>query len=413
MIEFVILASLICGIALVAITRPLWRSSAGTQMASAGTADIEVYKDQLEELSREIERGAISDAEAEPTRIELSRRLLAADAAAQTETSRAPKTASTMLIVAIALGTLGGGAALYSVIGAPGYKDAPLAGRFNPQDRMTQAEAEADVAPLVEAEATVPEGRDAELIEQLREVLANNPEDPRGYALLASSMARYGEFAEARAAQERVVALTGDAAPGSAYAALAEYMILAARGYISPQADQVLSEALRRDPNLSQARFYSGVSLSENGRPDLALGIWARLYAEAPPDAPWRSLVAAQAAAVSSQNGLPLPPAFTAASRAAGPSAPGPTAEDMEAAAEMTPEDREAMIRGMVDGLSQRLATEGGSVTEWARLISALGVLGETQRAAAIYSEAQSVFAADPEAMGIIEQAGKSAGLTQ
>ena len=35
----------------------------------------------------------------------------------------------------------------------------------------------------------------------------------------------------------------------------------------------------------------------------------------------------------------------------------------------------------MVNQLSERLASEGGSPEEWARLIAALGVLGEGQRA--------------------------------
>ena len=71
------------------------------------------------------------------------------------------------------------------------------------------------------------------------------------------------------------------------------------------------------------------------------------------------------------------------------------------------------MIQGMVAQLSDRLATEGGSAQEWARLIGALDVLGQTERATAIYNEAQQVFADAPQALAIIQAAARQAGLTQ
>jgi cytochrome c-type biogenesis protein CcmH len=91
--------------------------------------------------------------------------------------------------------------------------------------------------------------------------------------------------------------------------------------------------------------------------------------------------------------------------------APGPTAEQMEAAAEMSPEERMEMIRGMVGGLSDRLATEGGPVEDWARLIGALGVLGEAEQARAIADEAEEVFAGDDLALSMIAEARMRAGL--
>ena len=93
------------------------------------------------------------------------------------------------------------------------------------------------------------------------------------------------------------------------------------------------------------------------------------------------------------------------------PDAPGPSAADIEAAAEMTPEERMQMIRGMVDGLAARLAEDGGSPQEWARLIGALGVLGDTGEASAIWTEAQTVFAGSPEALEIIRAAAVQAGV--
>jgi len=67
------------------------------------------------------------------------------------------------------------------------------------------------------------------------------------------------------------------------------------------------------------------------------------------------------------------------------------------------------MIRGMVNGLSERLATEGGTPQEWARLIRALGVLGETARASAIWNESKEAFASDPAALSVLREAAQAA----
>ena len=72
------------------------------------------------------------------------------------------------------------------------------------------------------------------------------------------------------------------------------------------------------------------------------------LLAEAPADAPWRQAVADRLAELSPKAGGP-PSAAAPAGR------PRPTAQDVAAAQSMTPEQRQAMIRGMVERLAQRL----------------------------------------------------------
>ena len=61
--------------------------------------------------------------------------------------------------------------------------------------------------------------------------------------------------------------------------------------------------------------------------------------------------------------------------------------------------------------LAERLATEGGPPEEWARLISALGVLGDNDRAGAILDEARTVFGENENALAMINAAAASAGL--
>ena len=60
---------------------------------------------------------------------------------------------------------------------------------------------------------------------------------------------------------------------------------------------------------------------------------------------------------------------------------PGPTQEDMAAAQQMTPDQRQEMIRGMVDRLAERLKTDASDFEGWLRLVRAYAVMGDRDKA--------------------------------
>ena len=95
------------------------------------------------------------------------------------------------------------------------------------------------------------------------------------------------------------------------------------------------------------------------------------------------------------------------------PAVKGPSAEDIENAADMSTDDRRAMISGMVTGLADRLATEGGPAPDWAQLILAYGVLGEIDTAQEIFNEALRLFKERPTDLEILRQAAVNVGLMQ
>jgi cytochrome c-type biogenesis protein CcmH len=77
----------------------------------------------------------------------------------------------------------------------------------------------------------------------------------------------------------------------------------------------------------------------------------------------------------------------------------------------MSPEDRQAMIEGMVAQLSERLATEGGDVEDWNRLIRSLTVLERLPEAQAIYDEAKVRFEGRPAELSFLRLAAVESGL--
>ena len=234
-----------------------------------------------------------------------------------------------------------------------------------------------------------------ELIDRLRAAVGENPDDPEGQRLLARNEARLGNLTAARMAQERYIALKGDAAALSERADLLDLMVLAAGGYVSPEAEALAEDILSIAPGNGVALYYIGLLQAQTGRADLAFPIWRRLLETSDPEAPWIPVIRAQIADLARAAGVQYTP----------PQVRVPSAADVAAAGEMNAEDRDAMIRGMVSGLADRLATQGGPVEDWARLITALGVLGEGQQAREIADEAEAVFAGDASALAQIEAA--------
>ena len=163
------------------------------------------------------------------------------------------------------------------------------------------------------------------------------------------------------------------------------------------------------------ARYYGGLMWAQTGRPDAAFRLWEPLLRDSAPTDPWVTPIRAQIEEMAYRAGVQnfsLPPLEDGPAQT-GPALPGPSAGDMEAAQDMSPEARQEMIRGMVARLSDRLATEGGSPEEWARLIAAYAVLGNEGQAIAIWDDAKEVFAGNEAALETVREGARNAGLVQ
>lgn len=366
-------------------------------------ADLRVYRDQLAEVERDIARGAVGPEEGARLRAEVARRLLEADRGKGTA-KEAPPGRSAKLPAVLILGLLaaaGAGYALY--LGRPGTPDLPLAERLalaeaSYRGRPSQAEMEAKIGP----QGTTPaDPAEAELLQQLREAVAARPDDLRGHELLAQTESSVGNMAGARSAYARVIALRGPEATAGDHVQLAELMIMAAGGLVTPEAEAELGKTLDLDPSNGPARYYTGLMMAQVGRPDRAFELWRPLLEESPPDAPWAAPIRAEIETLADAAGIrySLPQA----------PAPGPDASAVAAAAEMTEEERQAMIAEMVGGLESRLMNEGGSAEEWARLVNSLRVLGEEGRADQALAAGRAALAQDPDGLKLLDAAAGTA----
>lgn len=407
------IAAALAGVVMVAIGAPFMRGpvrdGALDAELPAAAYDLRVYRSQLTEVDRDLARGIIPQDEAERLRTEIGRKVLDADRALSREQVAAhPPRAPFALGAAVALVVLGTAAfALYQRIGAPDMPDDPIALRAANANRVyesrpTQAEAEAAQAARPAASRPAPDPSYLKLIEQLRATVAQRPEDAEGLRLLAEHEARLGNTAASARAMERLVAVEGVRANPADHAQLAALLVDAAGGLVTREAEEQIARALTGDPRNPKARYLQGLLYIQNQRPDRAFPIWRELLESAPAGAPWAAPIRRlmpDLAWLAGEGDYQPPAAPPAAAM------PGPDAGAVAAAEGMSEDQRQQMIDGMVSQLEGRLAAQGGTPEEWARLIRALYVQGKVDRAAAIAAEARTQFAAVPDALAQIDAA--------
>jgi cytochrome c-type biogenesis protein CcmH len=328
--------------------------------APASRGDVAVYRDQIGELERDRSAGLIGAAEADAARVEISRRLLAA-ADAQGEApavSLAPwrrRFIAVAALIALPLGAV----SFYLAFGFPGLPDQPLAARTNgPENRSIAA-----------------------LVAQVEDRLERNPQDGRGWEVIAPVYMRLGRFDDAVRARRSALRLLG--ATAAREGDLGEALVAAANGVVTAEAKGAFDHALALDAHDPRAKFFTGVAAQQDGKNAEAAAIWRDLLAQAPADAPWAHVVRQSLARLES----PVPET----------AAPGPNSADVAAAADLSPEARTQMVRGMVERLAQRLARDGSDVDGWVRLVRAYLVLGEHQRALDAAADARRALAGDQD----------------
>jgi cytochrome c-type biogenesis protein CcmH len=328
-----------------ACTALLWPFRRGAGAAASGASDphshdVEVYRDQLRELDRDMQRGVIGAAEAQEARAEIGRRLLkAADGATvRSGGSRAGRIAASAAILSVPLVAWGG----YALTGSPAIPDQRLA------ERLSRNPAENTVE---------------ELIARAEQHLAANPADGRGWEVLAPIYMRTGRTADAVTAWRNVIRLSG--ATAAREAGLGEALTADASGVVTADAEAAFGRALALDPNEPRARFFTGMALMQEGKQAEAAAAWQAMAQALPADSPWQAVVGRALASIAPE---------------AAPA--GPSADDMAAAQELAPQDREAMIEGMVASLDARLRENPADGEGWQRLVRSYAVLGRTEEAA-------------------------------
>jgi cytochrome c-type biogenesis protein CcmH len=364
--------------AIALVVLPLIRSNRDS--ATRAAHEIEIYRDQLDEVDRDVARGVIGPDDAVAARTEIGRRILAATDGVEIVKAGSPTgklPAKPRRITAIITGLCVPALAIFVYVthGSPDLPGKPAA----------------EVRAANGTDPKAPEGGVAQRQEVagLAAALEKNPADIESWITLGTVLTQMKRHRQAAVAFTQAMRL----APANAeFASRAgEALTVAAGGQVTPDAQASFTEALRRDPGEPRAQYYQGVADQQGGRLRAAFDRIARLAGEIGIDS--NALAALRARAPPLTAGLP-----TAAPRTAALTpAPGPTREQMATARNMSAEDRQAMIRNMVDGLAEKLKDNPDDVAGWLRLGRARRVLGDRATAKEAYAKAAALRPDDVE----------------
>ena len=354
MLFWILVAILTAAVAAVLLLPLLRRPVAAAEDASH---DVEVYRDQLEELKRDEATGLIGANEAELARAEVARRLIAASKA-EAKGRASPADRRNRLAQAFVIVMLPAiGLCLYLATGRPDLPAQPLAERLaNPGNDISI------------------------LIARAENHLARNPDDGAGWDLLAPIYYRGGRMEDAANAYAQAIRILGpstDRLDGHA-----ETLIALANGIVTAEARKALEQSLALKADNPRAKYYLALALEQEGRKPEARAAFEALAKETPADAPWLPLVNRHIAGLGGEEGGQLG---------------NPTADDVAAAQDMTTGDRQQMIAGMVESLAAKLEENPDNFDGWMRIIRSYVVLDQRPKAETALQTALKTFPADSE----------------
>jgi cytochrome c-type biogenesis protein CcmH len=377
-----------------AVATLLIRNASGKSVSSAHSPDLDVYRDQLDELQADAERGVIEADQAAAARAEIARRLLK-QAADEAPASRggAPKHSAfaEKLLLACAAAVPVFSLILYLAVGSPGLPGNPLAERL--------ASAPNPAAPN-------------DMIAKVEARLREKPDDGQGWAVIAPVYLSMGRAPDAANAFARAISLLGESP--ERLLGLAKSNVMANNGMVNEPARKALQRLAELDPERVEAKFWLAVYDEQNGRPDAAAAAYLALLSKGPADAPWRKAVEERLATVTGKPGATAPgmtpPVLAPA--ASGPDGKGPTpAEFVAAAQKLSPEMREQMIGRMVAKATDAVKSNPQDVAAWSRIVTGHTALGKLPDAKTALKDARQTLSGNATALTELDALAKSLDL--
>lgn len=360
-----------------AVTRPLLSPDA---VDATADSELAVYRDQLAEVETERAQGLLGRAEAEGARIELARRLLRraeekqrADALGSAGSGCLRQMA---IYLAAALPVIG--IALYLAVGSPQLPSRPYAARL---DAPTESATAADLVAKVEAH------------------LRANPEDGRGWDVLAPVYMRLGNFTQAADAFQRAARLLGESP--KRLAGFARALIMVQNGVVSEPARQAYERLKALEPDNIEPQVWLAIGREQDGDLKGAEAEYRRLLNGA--EDPWKGLLIARLQSASERLGTAMPEIPESAAPAAGSAA--------DSIAAMSPAERDKRIGEMVEGLAARLKQNGNDLEGWMRLVRSYVVLGRRDEAVTALTSARGQFSGDDKSLAELNVLAESLGL--
>ena len=372
---------ILCSAAAVAVTYPLIRRYEARDGAAEEAA---VYQDQIKEVERDLGAGTIAEPEAKVAKAEIERRL---EAVAKDQVPSQPLANSWRLVaLAASAGLLIlGGINLYAYMGDPNMPSAvaPRPAQQATVQQQPQPSQQAQANDAGQGAAASANQVDV-MIGKLKDKLKADPNNAEGWRMLGWALFNTQHWQESADAYSKALAL--DPNNVDYKSALAESIIQAAQGVVTPKAQELIADVLLKAPKDLRARFYDALGHEQSGDQQGALDRWSALLADAPADAGWRDDVKQRVADLGKAMGKDVSGLLKVAPAALG---------------------QQAMILGMVQKLADRLKDNPKDMDGWLKLMRSYAVLKMPEKARGALNDALKVFDGDQASADKLKLAAK------
>jgi cytochrome c-type biogenesis protein CcmH len=322
---FVVAAAVTVALVLVLLMRPYFRRivPGATSRQDLNSA---IYRDQLAKLEQDLSEGTLGKEDYAQARAELQRRLLE-ESQDRDDAAKLNPPRKTMVGIGIALPLVAG--AFYLMIGSP-----------------------ASMSPSGAHEMADPKELER-MVVALAEKLEKEPDNPKGWSMLARSYKVMGRSVEAEKAFERAGSFIDDDA--SMLAAYADVVATNAGGSLAGKPTVLIQKALKADPDHPMALWLSGTADLEAKKYGQALQTWERLAAMLPPGSEDARMLEGAINDVRVRSGLAAKAPSTAVAAAAGGNVSGTVELDPALKGKAGPNDT-VMVVARLPGTRMPLA---------------------------------------------------------
>lgn len=335
-----------------------------------------MFRARLDDIQTDLDMGRLGETEAEAARAELAREVMRLEDS--TGPARHPVSRNQWAVVALTLLLVPVLAFwVYTEIGQPNLPAMPLATR--PDAQIANMSFEEAVAKI--------EAR-----------MQQDPSDVRGWQVLGPAymqLERFDDAADAFARVNAMITPTPDSLTNEA-----EARLMANNGHFDPDVTGLLDQALTLDPQNARALYYLAGEATRTEDWKKAEDLWSQMLALSDGTEAWRPIAERGLALAQNDGELPADMAT--------PAQQAPAAGDNLNLSD----DQREMVQGMVEGLADRLYSDGGTIDEWTRLVRSRLVLGDLETAKLDYEKAIAAFP-DSAARQDLDALAASAGMTE
>ena len=286
------LAAIMVMVALLFVLPPLLRNRSVTAV-SRDDLNTNVIREQFAELDADLTNGKLDKAQYDAARKDIEQELLYDLGTAGDEPSDKPERSGrwlTLLIIpAIPLCAV----LLYQLMGSAELIDQIQQARISQTQPAQQP--------------SQPPGSIEDMVAKLAERLQQQPDDLKGWVMLARSYAIMKRYSESEAAYATALRLGGENA--DLLTDYADAMVMADGGAFNDESAALLTRALELEPDNLKGLWLAGHWKNQSGAYQEAIDYWQRAAAKLPPDSKDVAVITGQISELQAKLGIDAEPA--------------------------------------------------------------------------------------------------------